>query len=171
MAGVNTVYTSGFTPGLKIEQGQIPLYDGPVGVPGLNSAGRQKKGKGLIDNVKKAVNFVKDKKIISTGADTIGSLAKKHGFGKGSYNVPKQGPHGFAVDDIAPAPTMNGNKPMNGGKKKEKKVEMMIVPNLGDKAMHGGYGGVVGATKQGSYLQDQRYGLKMGGRKKKIIKM
>ena len=66
---------------------------------------------------------------------------------------------------------MKGNKPINGGKKKDKKVDVMIVPNLGQKAIHGGYGGVIGATKQGSYLQDQRYGLKMGGRKKKIIEM
>ena len=102
-AGVNPVYTSGFTPGLTINQRQVPLYNGPVGVPGMNSAGRKQKGKGLIDNIKKGIQFIKDKKVISNGADMISSVAKKHGFGMNDgYNVPKQGPHGFAVDNIAP---------------------------------------------------------------------
>jgi hypothetical protein len=172
-AGVNPVYTSGFTPGLTIDQGQVPLYEGPVGVPGMKMGGRRKKGAkgmGILDNIKKGINWAKENKIISKGADAVGNIAKKQGFGKnGRFNVPKQGPNGFAVDNIGVGPTMKGNKPINGGAKA--KDNMLIVPNVGDKAMHGGYGGVVGSTKKGSYLQDQRYGLKMGGRKKKIIEM
>ena len=174
-------YLGGFTPGLTITSSPVPLYNGPVGIPGMLPGGKRRpaqQGMGFMDNIKKGIAFVKEKKLISKGSDAIGNLAKKNGFGhtnkRAGYNVPKQPSHGFAVTNINLPDNINGNKAMNGGRKKikGKKVDILIVPNQGNgKAMHGGYGGVIGATKKGSYQQDQRYGLKMGGSKKKIIKM
>lgn len=196
----NTVYTGGFTPGLTITSSPVPLYSGPIGIPNegaqsLGGGASRQKGKGLMDTIKKGIAFAKDKKLISKGTDIVGNLAKKHGFGEvptrriktDVYRVPKQPTHGFSVDPTGLGNTMKGNKPIPdlrvmGGKRKasskigkiinEKKVDILIVPNdrRSRAPMHGGFGGVIGTTKDSkSYQQDQRYGLKMGG-KKKIIK-
>jgi hypothetical protein len=146
-AGVNPVYTGGFTPGLNLTQSEVPLYSTAIST----GAGRGRHGKGFIDNIKKGIKFAQDNKIISKGAEKIGAFAKEKGFGKSFRppNLKKQ------ADYILPE---IGEK---AGKKTKEKTNIIILPAINSKTMHGGFGGVIGAKKQ-ALTPDQQYGLSRG---------